>query len=186
MKFLIKFSIHSDTTKMYKNSGLDYWWPGMKKDVARKKWVSEIDSMGDCYTTVWYVDLDYCEANQGSSGLDKRKWTGLKLRSFRWLSLALYSAGVNQSTPILGCRTWTASRPSWLPAIVQIHCLIQLLHRMLVHSSLRCLERLETQDTYLVLVLSYWICEGPVFALPQSIVIEAQHFHVEFLAQQSV
>ncbi|KAJ9556256.1 hypothetical protein OSB04_010870 [Centaurea solstitialis] len=33
--FLIKFSIHSDTTKMYKNSGLDYWWPGMKKDVAR-------------------------------------------------------------------------------------------------------------------------------------------------------
>ncbi|KAJ9552277.1 hypothetical protein OSB04_016322 [Centaurea solstitialis] len=30
-----KFSIHPGATKMYRDMKIDYWWPGMKRDVAR-------------------------------------------------------------------------------------------------------------------------------------------------------
>jgi hypothetical protein len=30
-----KFSIHPGATKMYRDLKMDYWWPGMKRDVAR-------------------------------------------------------------------------------------------------------------------------------------------------------
>ena len=30
-----KFSIHPGATKMYRDFRVDYWWPGMKRDVAK-------------------------------------------------------------------------------------------------------------------------------------------------------